>query len=51
MDMLCQPNVHNIVKEPVSVNLPGIFKLGAFLCELLILMTHTFTNKNSSGKF
>ena len=45
---LCQLNVHNIVKEPGRVNLPGIFKLSAFLRELLILVTHTFTNKNSS---
>ena len=45
--MLCQLNIHNIVKEPDRANLPGTSKLSAFVWELLILVRHTLTNKKS----
>ena len=49
--MLCQLKVHNIVKEPGRMNLPGTFELSAFIRKLLIFMGHTLTNKTSSRKF
>ena len=49
--MLCQLKVHNIVKEPGRVNLLSTFELSAFICELLIFMRHTLTNKKSSENF
>ena len=44
-------NFHNIVKEPGRASFPGTFELSAFICELLIFMRHTLTNKTSSRKF
>ena len=49
--MLCQLKVHNIVKEPGRINLPGTFELSAFALELLIFMKNTLTSKKFSRKF
>ena len=48
--LLCQLNVHNIVKEPGRVNLPGTFNLSAFMRELLILVKDPVTNKKLTRK-
>ena len=52
---LCSMNLRvttpDIVKEPGRVNLPGTFKLSAFVRKLLVFMRHTLTNKKSSRKF
>ena len=48
--MLCQLKVHNIIKEPGRMNVPGMFKLSAFVVELLIFAKHTLTNKKSFRK-
>ena len=44
--MLCQFKVHNIVQAQVRVNLPGTFKLSAFVHKLLVFMRHTLTKKS-----
>ena len=49
--MFCHLKVHNFVKEPVTVNFLGIFKLLTFVRQLLILVRHIPTKKKTLENF